>query len=126
MHHDVEANKDKLQCCFCRNSLKNQEAIVKKYKGDFVSVWCADCSKLPKQYEPKYAVCLCTPGKPKELEIEMAKSEIEQQEQNKPYVEEIINKMNIGGDGKPHFDKDETKEFKASFKPRNKRKVSNL
>ena len=69
----------KFRCTFCRNPLLNQDVITKKYKGDFISIWCKGCSD---RYEsnnnqgPKFVICLC--GKePKELDIEMAKSEIE-------------------------------------------------
>lgn len=78
LRHDInlEEEKGKLRCCFCRNSLANQEAIMKDYEGDFVAIYCKPCSQLGKQWGPKFVVCLCTPGKPKELDVEMAKSEI--------------------------------------------------
>ncbi len=76
MHHlDPKDHKDKLYCAFCRNPLTNQEMIVKKFDGDFVSVWCEPCSKLDKQWGPKFLVCCCS-EEPKELDVEMAKGEI--------------------------------------------------
>ena len=72
---DLHNKKDKLKCTFCRNPLANDEITIKEYKGDFVSVWCPNCKKLGPQWTAKFLICLCS-KEPKELEIEMAKSEI--------------------------------------------------
>lgn len=74
--------KHKLQCSFCRNSLANDEIFgIMSYSEnkDYVFVMCDPCAKrydTQKQWGPKFIICLCS-DEPKELEIEMAKSEIE-------------------------------------------------
>ena len=65
-----------MKCAFCRNDNATNEH---QYEGDFVFYMCNDCDsryKQNKQLGPKFLICKC--GKePRELELEMAKSEIE-------------------------------------------------
>lgn len=117
--------KDKLQCCFCRNDLTNREMIIKHYEDDLESVWCEDCSKLPKQCEPKFLQCLCG-DKPKELDIEMAKSEIKVQKEEEEHIDYNPSPELLKTLAKSTILRDDNEESKTSFKPRSKRKVSNL
>jgi hypothetical protein len=72
MHpNDLNNKKDILKCTFCRNPLQNMDIDIKKVEGDFVSVACDDC----KNKEPKFLICCCS-DEPRELSVEMAKTEI--------------------------------------------------
>lgn len=117
---DLNNHKDKLKCTFCRNPLANDEITIKEYKGDFVSVWCPNCKDYPKQCGPKFLICLCS-KEPKELEIEMAKSEIEAN--TKIDWQDLPNMKLVNQD--KGSDKDEiTKEYVSKVPKKHKRSVS--
>jgi hypothetical protein len=107
-----------MKCAFCRNDNATNEH---PYEGDFVFYMCDDCDsryKQNKQLGPKFLICKC--GKePKELELEMAKSEI---------LQNAVKNVSSGsskGDNYERFTIDEVNEVKEVSKMPGKRNRSN-
>lgn len=66
-----------MKCGFCRNEFDDLKE--RKWEGDFIFYLCEGCGTRYEEYPqlgPKYLVCLCNPDNPREVEIEMAKTEV--------------------------------------------------